>query len=202
MSPSKAPACPPPRPCWRRCAWLAVMAAKNGQRLSLVDWAQNYSWLAAVYLMSAAVAGVLAINARQFGPAVVVLAAAVASAVLALVHYSLNRQEADHQAQEARIAEAQGEAALTQQRFTAAFTHAAIGMAIVRPDGSIHQVNQALCALLASAETSPRAAWPRASCTTSPTTTASPTWPTATASTNGWKWRWSARGWTTRSASR
>ena len=131
---------------------LAVMAAKNGQRLSLVDWAQNYSWLAAVYLMSAAVAGVLAINARQFGPAVVVLAAAVASAVLALVHYSLNRQEADHQAQEARIAEAQREAALNQQRFTAAFTHAAIGMAIVRPDGSIHQVNQALCALLASAE--------------------------------------------------
>ena len=57
---------------------LAVMAAKNGQRLSLPDWAQNYSWLAAIYLMSAAVAGFLAINARQFGPAVVVLAARVA----------------------------------------------------------------------------------------------------------------------------
>jgi len=38
-----------------------------------------------------------------------VLAAAVASAVLGLVHYSLRRQEADHQAQEARIAEAQRE---------------------------------------------------------------------------------------------
>jgi diguanylate cyclase (GGDEF)-like protein/PAS domain S-box-containing protein len=131
---------------------LAVMAAKNGQRLSLTDWAQNYSWLAAIYLMSAAVAGVLAINARQFGPVVIVLAAAVASAVLALVHYSLRRQEADHQAQEARIAEAQREAALNQQRFTAAFTHAAIGMAIVRPDGSILQVNQALCSLLARTE--------------------------------------------------
>jgi diguanylate cyclase (GGDEF)-like protein/PAS domain S-box-containing protein len=131
---------------------LAVVAAKNNQRLSLTDWAQNYSWLAAIYLLSAAVAGVLAINARQFGPVVIVLAATVASAVLALVHYSLNRQEADHQAQEARIAEAQREAALNQQRFTAAFTHAAIGMAIVRPDGSIHQVNQALCALLASTE--------------------------------------------------
>ncbi|HSM21078.1 MAG TPA: sensor domain-containing diguanylate cyclase, partial [Rubrivivax sp.] len=131
---------------------LAVVAAKNGQRVSLTDWAQNYSWLAAIYLLSAAVAGVLAMNARQFGPAVIVLAAAVASAVLALVHYSLRRQEADHQAQEARIAEAQREAALNQQRFTAAFTHAAIGMAIVRPDGSIHQVNQALCALLARTE--------------------------------------------------
>ncbi len=127
---------------------LAVMAAKNGQRLSLPDWAQNYSWLAAIYLMSAAVAGFLAINARQFGPAVVVLAAAVASAVLALTHHSLRRQEAERQAQEARIAEAQREAELNQQRFTAAFTHAAIGMAIVRPDGRIHQVNQALCVLL------------------------------------------------------
>jgi len=131
---------------------LAVVAAKNGQRVSLPDWAQSYSWLAAIYLLSAAVAGVLAMNARQFGPAVIVLAAAVASAVLGLVHYSLRRQEADHQAQEARIAEAQREAALNQQRFTAAFTHAAIGMAIVRPDGTIHQVNQALCALLASPE--------------------------------------------------
>ena len=131
---------------------LAVVAAKNGQRVSLPDWAQNYSWLAAIYLLSAAVAGVLAVNARQFGPAVIVLAAAVASVVLALVHHSLRRQEADHQAQEARIAEAQREAALNQQRFTAAFTHAAIGMAIVRPDGHIHQVNQALCVLLGSAE--------------------------------------------------
>jgi diguanylate cyclase (GGDEF)-like protein/PAS domain S-box-containing protein len=131
---------------------LAVVAAKNGQRVSLTDWAQNYSWLAAIYLLSAAVAGALAMNTRQFGPAVIVLAAAVASAVLGLVHYSLRRQEADHQAQEARIAEAQREAALNQQRFTAAFTHAAIGMAIVRPDGTIHQVNQALCALLASPE--------------------------------------------------
>ena len=131
---------------------LAVMAAKNGQRLSLPDWAQNYSWLAAVYLLCAAVAGVLAMNTRQFGPAVIVAAAAVASVVLALIHYSLRRQEAEHQAQEARIAEAQREAELNQRRFTAAFTHAAIGMAIVRPDGCIHQVNQALCTLLASSE--------------------------------------------------
>jgi len=131
---------------------LAVVAAKNGQRVSITDWAQNYSWFAAVYLLSAAVAGTLAMNARQFGAAVIVVAAAVASAVLALIHYSLRRHEADHQAQEARIAEARREAELNQKRFTAAFTHAAIGMAIVRPDGSIHQVNQALCTLLGSHE--------------------------------------------------
>ena len=127
---------------------LAVVAAKNGQRVALRDWAQNYSWLAAIYLMSASVAGVLVMNARQFGPAVIAVAAAVAAAVVALVHVSLHRHEADRTQQEARITEAQHEADRNQQRFTAAFTHAAIGMAIVRPDGAIAQVNQALCTLL------------------------------------------------------
>ena len=131
---------------------LAVVAAKNGQRLSLRDWAQNYSWWAAVYLASAAVAGMLAMNARHFGAAVIVVAAVVAAAVVLMVNLSLRRHEAEHQAQEARIAEAQREAAQNQLRFTAAFNHAAIGMAIVRPDGSIRQVNQALCALLGHAE--------------------------------------------------
>ncbi|MBL8351647.1 MAG: EAL domain-containing protein [Burkholderiaceae bacterium] len=131
---------------------LAVVAAKNGQRLSLLDWSQNYSWLAAIYLMSAAVAGVLVMNARQFGASVIVVAAAVAAAVVALIRVSLHRHEADRQAQEARIAEAEREAIASQQRFTAAFTHAAIGMAIVRPDGVVLQVNQALCTLLGRSE--------------------------------------------------
>ena len=131
---------------------LAVMAAKTGQRLSLRDWIQNYSWLAAIYLMSAVVAAVLALNARQFGPAVIAVAAVVTAAVVALVHVSLRRHEADRAAQDARIAEAQHEAALNQQRFTAAFTHAAIGMAIVKPNGCIQQVNQALGTLLGQTE--------------------------------------------------
>jgi len=131
---------------------LSVMAAKNRQPLSLRDWAQNYSWLAAIYLLSATVAGVLALNARQFGPAVIVIAAAVAATVVALVQVSLNRHEAERQAQDARIAGAERDAAINQQRFTAAFTHAAIGMAIVQPDGHLLQVNHALCALLGSSE--------------------------------------------------
>ena len=131
---------------------LAVMAAKNGQRLSLRDWAQNYSWLAALYLMSAAVAAVLALNARQYGPAVIGVAALVTAAVVALVQVSMRRHEADRAAQDARIAQAQHEAELNQRRFTAAFTHAAIGMAIVQPDGSIQQVNQALGTLLGQPE--------------------------------------------------
>jgi len=131
---------------------LTMMAVKTGQRLAVREWLRSYSWLAAIYLLSAAVAGVLALNTRQFGPAVIVIAAAVTAAVVALVHITLARYEADLQVQEARIAQAQTDAMLNQQRFTAAFTHAAIGMAIVRSDGGIHQANQALCALLGHTE--------------------------------------------------
>ena len=130
---------------------LAVGAAKNNRRVSLRDWIQGFGWVGAIYLLAAAIAGVLAMNARQFGPAVFVVAAVVTAATVALVHISIRRHESDFQAQEARVAEAEHEAALNQQRFTAAFTHAAIGMAIVRHDGTVHQVNQSLCTLLGCA---------------------------------------------------
>ena len=131
---------------------LAVMAAKKGERLSLRDWAVQYSWWAAIYLIAAAVAGVLTLNTRLFGPTVLVVAGTVVAAVVMLARLSLRRHETEFQAQETRVSQAQREAALNLQRFSAAFTHAAIGMAIVRHDGSIHQVNLALCALLGSTE--------------------------------------------------
>ena len=131
---------------------LAVMAAKNGRRLSLRDWVHGYSWWAAIYLISAAVAGVLTMNTRQFGSTVIGVAGVVVAAVVMLARVSLRRQETEFQAQEARVSDAQREAALNQQRFSAAFTHAAIGMAIVRHDGAIHQVNLALGELLGRAD--------------------------------------------------
>jgi diguanylate cyclase (GGDEF)-like protein/PAS domain S-box-containing protein len=127
---------------------LAVVAAKNGQRLKLRDWAQSYTWVAAIYLISALVAGILAINVQQFGAAVIAVAATVVFSVVFLLNYSLRRNEAERQAQNERIAVAQREATLNQQRFTAAFTHAAIGMAVVQLDGRINQTNQSLCDLL------------------------------------------------------
>ncbi len=127
---------------------LAVVAAKNKKPLSLRDWIQNYGWLAAVYLVAAAIAGVLTMNSHQFGPAVFVVAAVVTAAAVLLIRVSLQRHEVDYQVQQARVADAEQEAELNQQRFTAAFSHAAIGMAIVRHDGLIQQVNQALSDLL------------------------------------------------------
>jgi diguanylate cyclase (GGDEF)-like protein/PAS domain S-box-containing protein len=131
---------------------MAVIAAKNGQRVSLSDWGGNYGWLGAVYLVSAGVAAILTINARQFGLELLGVSAALAIAVLVLARLSLQHREREHAAQEARIGDAQREAAFNQQRFLAAFMNAAIGMAIVRPDGHIHQVNHALCRLLGQAD--------------------------------------------------
>ncbi len=127
---------------------LAVVAAKNNQRLSLRDWATGYAWLAAVYLASALVAGLLVMNARQFGAGVLLAAVLSTAAVVALLQLTLRRHEADRARQEARLGAAEREAQRNQQRFTAAFTHAAVGMAIVQPDGRIQQVNQALGRLL------------------------------------------------------
>ena len=84
----------------------------------------------------------------SFGPEVLVAAVLSTAAAVALLQVTLRRHEADRAQQEARIDAAQRESQHNQQRFTAAFSHAAVGMAIVRPDGRIQQVNQALCRLL------------------------------------------------------
>ena len=132
---------------------MAMMASKTGQRLSLRDWFESTSWITAMNLGSAFLAGLVALNAERFGPAVIFVAATLVIGVVLLLRATLQRQERERLAQEAVIAEAQRAAALSQQRFTAAFTHAAIGMAVVTPKGEVLQVNQALCELLGCAET-------------------------------------------------
>jgi diguanylate cyclase (GGDEF)-like protein/PAS domain S-box-containing protein len=128
---------------------FAMMAAKRGQNLRFSDWLQGASGVGAISLASALIAGLLYINAARFGMAVLVISAAVVLGLVLLLRITTQRQEAERQAQEALLREAQREAELSQQRFMAAFTHAAIGMALVKTDDqSILQVNQALCMLL------------------------------------------------------
>lgn len=123
---------------------LWIVALKRGQPLQLRDWLNASSWMLAMGLLSALAAGLLHANAQRTGQGLWVLAAGVVFALVWLLRYTLQHQEAERSAQEARIAKAQREAALNQERFTAAFTHAAIGMAIVTPQGRVLQVNDAL----------------------------------------------------------
>ena len=131
---------------------MSMIVAKQGKRLSLPDWFGASTWIAAMALGSAFVAGLVFLNAQRFGPAVFVIAAALVTAMVVLLRVTLQRLDRERQAHEARLSEARREAELSQQRFTAAFTHAAIGMAIVRPDGAMVQVNHALCTLLGRRE--------------------------------------------------
>jgi len=127
---------------------MSVVLIKRGQRIRLRDWFESYSWVGAVYLGSAIAAGVLHLNALHFGAAVIGVAAVAVLAFAGLLRVSLRRQELEHEAQEARIAEAQREAEVSQQRFVSSFSHAGVGMAIVDPQGCMVQVNRALCSLL------------------------------------------------------
>lgn len=126
----------------------AMMALKRAAPMQPRDWLADTAWMAAVYLGSAFVAGLVHLGALHYGPAVLATSAVAVFGLVWLLRVSLARQEAERCLQEARVSEAEREAQLSQQRFTAAFTHAAIGMAVVRPNGEVLQVNSALCALL------------------------------------------------------
>jgi diguanylate cyclase (GGDEF)-like protein/PAS domain S-box-containing protein len=133
-------------------ALMAIVTLKQHAWPNLREWFSNYSWLAALYLGAALLAGIVQLNAGQHGSAAIGVVAAAALGVVFLLRVSIAHQEAERRAQEARISEARREADLTQQRFAAAFTHAAIGMAIVDAQGRVVRANEALCALLGRSE--------------------------------------------------
>ncbi len=130
----------------------AMMSLKRGEPMRPREWLADSSWMAAMYLGAAFVAGLVVLNAQRFGEAVLAIAAGIVLGLVLLLRMALRRQEAERRAQDSLVAAAQREAELSQQRFTAAFTHAAIGMAITRRGGKVLQVNRALCTLLGRAE--------------------------------------------------
>jgi diguanylate cyclase (GGDEF)-like protein/PAS domain S-box-containing protein len=131
---------------------MATVTLKRGQWPDLRQWFSSLSWMAAVYIAAALVAGAVQLVAFQHGPAAIGIVAVAVLSVVILLRISIAKTEAEHLAQEARISEARREAEVNQQRFAAAFAHAAIGMAIVEPGGAIVRANKALCALLRRTE--------------------------------------------------
>ncbi|MBS0445142.1 MAG: EAL domain-containing protein [Proteobacteria bacterium] len=127
---------------------MQVICLKHGTSLGLRDWFNSAASVGTVYLVASVFAGVLSLSVKQFGLSVVVVGVTVIGLAVAMLRAHFNHQNAEHAAQEARVEAAELEAQQNQKRFHAAFTHAAIGMAIVSPEGTIVQVNQACCALL------------------------------------------------------
>ena len=127
---------------------MGMTALKRGEALTPLRWLADSSWMAAIYVASALIAGLVHLLAQRSGATPLVVSALSAIAIMLLLRTAVQRQEAERQRQEAQLAQAQHEATLSHQRFAAAFSHAAIGMVIVKPDGRVLQANDALYALL------------------------------------------------------
>ncbi len=126
--------------------WL--WARRSQQRFDWRAWLDAVAVFALMSLVAAFFAGLFAISATRFGPALIGSVSVLMLATAALARVTLQRQDRLRQTQEQVLTQAQREAERSQQRFSAAFTHAAIGMAVVRSDERVMQVNQALCQLL------------------------------------------------------
>jgi diguanylate cyclase (GGDEF)-like protein/PAS domain S-box-containing protein len=138
--------------CIGTSALMAVICLKRGLPLRLRDWFEHSSWIGTLHLVSSAIAGLLSLNAQRFGLAPVMVAVLVMGLSLALLRSHFRQQIAEHEAQEARVSAAEQEAQQNQKRFHAAFSQAAIGMAIVSPGGAVLQANHALHTLLGHAD--------------------------------------------------
>ncbi|MGD9832850.1 MAG: putative bifunctional diguanylate cyclase/phosphodiesterase [Piscinibacter sp.] len=139
-----------------------VIHLKRNQPMVLREMLANFGWVAMAYTGSASIAGLLFLTVGQSGPGVLMAVVPIVGMLLATLHFFFRQQEADEAMRKSRVEAAEREAAqaalhvqalaLSEQRFHSAFTHAAIGMALVSTDGEIRQVNRALTALLGESE--------------------------------------------------
>ncbi len=140
----------------------AVIHLKRNQPMVLREMLANFGWVALAYAGSATVAALLYLTVGQSGPGVLMAVVPIVGLLLATLHFFFRQQEADEAMRRSRVEAAEREAAqaalhvqalaMSEQRFHSAFTHAAIGMALVSADGEVRQVNRALAALLGEDE--------------------------------------------------
>jgi diguanylate cyclase (GGDEF)-like protein/PAS domain S-box-containing protein len=126
----------------------STVTLKRGQWPKPGAWFVGSAWIAALYLAAALLAGLVQLGTAGRGPLPATIVGAATLAMVVLLRLSVRRGEAERRAQDERIRVAEYEAASSQQRFVAAFTSAAIGMAIVDSTGRIVRANRSLCSLL------------------------------------------------------
>ena len=135
-----------------------VMHLKRNEPLRLAAFLGNFGWVGTTYAASALIAGLLFLAFKATGIGVMAGAVPIIILMLVMLHYHFRQRESDEQSQAVRIDAAEREAALaarhlrelreSELRFHSAFSHAAIGMALVSTSGHVLQANPALCALL------------------------------------------------------
>jgi diguanylate cyclase (GGDEF)-like protein/PAS domain S-box-containing protein len=117
-----------------------LFALKSNSPVTPVRWLRNYGWIGLAYLTGASIAGVLYFSHHQFGLSALLVAVPLIAMFLSSLHYYFQHKEADVRHVE--------ELKASESRFHSAFTHAAIGMALVSSDGKFIQANRAFCDML------------------------------------------------------
>ncbi len=123
-----------------------LFALKRNERLPLVASLRNSGWLMAAYVSSAALSGLMFMSFKTFGWTVIVVGVPIIGMFLSTLHFYFRQRSIKHEA--AAAAQHLEEMKASESRFHSAFTHAAIGMALVSTDGALMQVNDSLCAML------------------------------------------------------
>ncbi len=138
-----------------------VMHLKRNEPLRLTAFLSSFGWVGTTYAVSALIAGLLFMAFKATGIGVMAGAVPIIILLLVMLHYHFRQRESDEQSQAVRIDAAEREAAQSARhlqqlreselRFHSAFSHAAIGMALVSTSGQVLQANPALSALLGCA---------------------------------------------------
>ena len=139
-----------------------VLNLKRNERPTISALLGNFGWVGITYAASSLIAGLLFLTFQTVGWGVLLAAAPIIAMLLTTMHFHFKQRETDHAAQLVRVEAAEREAAQSarhlaemqrsEQRFHSAFSHAAIGMALVSTDARVLQVNNALCELLGRSE--------------------------------------------------
>jgi diguanylate cyclase (GGDEF)-like protein/PAS domain S-box-containing protein len=117
-----------------------LLALKGGQLITPFLWVRKMSWIGLAYVVSASIAGLLYMSFEQFGLPVLLVSVPVIAMFLSTLHSYFQRKESDERHVE--------ELRASESRFHSAFTHAAIGMALVTTDGRFIQANKSFCEMV------------------------------------------------------
>ena len=117
-----------------------LMALKNRAPIVPWTWLKRWGWIGLTYATWASLSGLLYLSFQQYGLPVLLVAIPVIAMFLTTLHSYYERREADERhVQELKESES---------RFHSAFTHAAIGMALVTTEGRFLQANRAFSDML------------------------------------------------------
>ena len=140
----------------------SLIALKRGERVRPLSALRDHAWLGLAYAGSGSIAGLLYFIFGRFEFSVIFAAAPVIAAFLVTLHVYFRHLAAESAMQAERIAAAEQAAAESarhlaelresEDRFQAAFTHAAVGMVLVSTEERILQVNTSLARMLGRAE--------------------------------------------------